>query len=261
MPALTATRTSPDSSAGGRALVAATDPGGRSSDEGPATPRSSCSHMQRLAAWPCLATSPGPRGRGDGGGGETQVRGAGSGPQCSRLPSLARQLWAEPRGFTTSFQPRKGSSPGSGQVTSSGLERPRGPVGQAGPATDLLWCSRTSFDVPPRGDQADEPIAEPRGRTFGKKPRCRVRWRSVHGHVADPSHPRSLIPPPGGSAPVFAWPVPLHPQVSGQPVGGRVSTNPSVGVCVATAEGGSGGDAPLQVSPGPALCLHTTGIR
>lgn len=141
------------------------------------------------------------------------------------------------------------------------LERPRGPVGQAGPATDLLRCSRTSFDVPPRGDQADEPIAEPRGRTFGKKPRCRVRWRSVHGHVADPSHPRSLIPPPGGSAPVFAWPVPLHPQVSGQPVGGRVSTNPSVGVCVATAEGGSGGDAPLQVSPGPALCLHTTGTR
>lgn len=141
------------------------------------------------------------------------------------------------------------------------LERPRGPVGQAGPATDLLRCSRTSFDVPPRGDQADEPIAEPRGRTFGRKPRCRVRWRSVHGHVADPSHPRSLIPPPGGSAPVFAWPVPLHPQVSGQPVGGRVSTNPSVGVCVATAEGGSGGDAPLQVSPGPALCLHTTGTR
>lgn len=124
MLALTATRTSPDSSAGGRALVAATDPGGRSSDEGPATPRSSCSRMQRLA------TSPGPRGRGDGGGGETQVRGAGSGPQCSRLPSLARQLWAGPRGFTTSFQPRKGSSPGSGQVTSSDLERPRGPVGQ-----------------------------------------------------------------------------------------------------------------------------------
>lgn len=189
------------------------------------------------------------------------MRGAGSGPQCSRLPSLARQLWAGPRGFTTSFQPRKGSSPGSGQVTSSDLERPRGPVGQAGPATDLLRCSRTSFDVPPRGDQADEPIAELRGHTFGKKPRCRVRWRSVHGHVADPSHPRSLIPPPGGSAPVFAWPVPLHPQVSGQPVGGRVSTNPSVGVCVATAEGGSGGDAPLQVSPGPALCLHTTGTR
>lgn len=91
------------------------------------------------------------------------------------------------------------------------LERPRGPVGQAGPATDLLWCSRTSFDVPPRGDQADEPIAEPRGHTFGKKPRCRVRWRSVHGHVADPSHPRSLIPPPGGSAPVFTWPSPSAP--------------------------------------------------
>lgn len=51
MLALTATRTSPDSSTGGRALVAATDPGGRSSDEGPATSRSSCSHMQCLAAW------------------------------------------------------------------------------------------------------------------------------------------------------------------------------------------------------------------
>lgn len=91
------------------------------------------------------------------------------------------------------------------------LERPRGPVGQAGPATDLLRCSRTSFDVPPRGDQADEPIAELRGHTFGKKPRCQVRWRSVHGHVADPSHPRSLIPPPGGSAPVFEWPSPSAP--------------------------------------------------
>lgn len=118
MLALTATWTNPCSRAGGRALVATTDPEGRSAGEDSATPRNSCSRVKA----PGRVAVPGRWGRRWGWwGGETQVLGTGDSPQCPCLPSTARRLRAEPPEFTTSFHPWKGSSAGSGQVTSSGL--------------------------------------------------------------------------------------------------------------------------------------------
>lgn len=197
-------------------LVATGDLEGRSAHKGSAAPRSSCSRVK----------APGRGRRWGRRGGETQVPGAGGGSPGLCLPSTACRPRAEPLEFTTSFHAWKGSSSGRGQMTSSSLG---GRLARRPPYCALRPASTSRREVT-RGMSPSQSHEATRWRRS-----CDVGSASAVSTATWPT-PRTLARCSlrlAGRPRCSRGRAPLHPQVRGQLDGGRVSTNPSVGACVA----------------------------